>query len=147
MTHHYIVWSPKRTEGFVTNDADDAEYVRCGFRAGMAVSTAGQAFREAYLDEDDDSTELPMTEINMPDGIDYLGVDLAKAAPADPQIEVMAKGSAASLFAVEMLDFQPLTGRNSGARLWQILEAGGIPDGMQVPALLGALRHALGVRA
>lgn len=55
--------------------------------------------------------------------------------------------SAADLFAVEMLDFQPLTERNSGARLWQVLEAGGIPDGMQVPALLGALRHALGVRA
>lgn len=47
-------------------------------------------------------------------------------------------------FVVRMLDFQPLAGRNLGNRLWQILEAGGIRDGEQIPALLGALRHAMG---
>lgn len=50
-------------------------------------------------------------------------------------------------FVVRMLDFQPLAGRNLGDRLWQILEAGGIQDGEQIPALLGALRHALGDQA
>lgn len=74
---YYIVWNPTRTEGFITNDAGDADYVRCGFRAGMSVPSAGQAFREAYLDEDDDSTELPMTEINVPDGVTFFGWDLA----------------------------------------------------------------------
>ena len=147
MTHHYIVWNPARTEGFITTDREDAEFVRTGVRTLPAVSAAGQWFREAYYEDETDHTELPITEIHLPNGIAFLGVDLAKPEPADPQIVTMVNGSAASLFAVEMLDFQPLTEDNSGARLWQILEAGGIPDGMQVSALLGALRHALGARA
>lgn len=47
-------------------------------------------------------------------------------------------------FVVRMLDSQPLTSRNLGNRLWQFLEAGGIQDGEQIQALLGALRHAAG---
>lgn len=74
---YFIIWNPARTEGFITNDPDDAEYVQCGFRAGMAVPTAGQAFREAYCDEGDDSTELPMTELNVPDGVTFMGWDPA----------------------------------------------------------------------
>ena len=74
---YYIVWNPTRTEGFITTDAGDADYVRSGWRDGMAVSTAGEAFREAYCDEDDDSTELPMTELNVPAGVTFLGWDLA----------------------------------------------------------------------
>lgn len=74
---YYIVWNPTRTEGFITNDADDAEYVRCGLQSRFGVSSAGQAFREAYCDEDDDSTELPMTEINVPECVTFLGWDLA----------------------------------------------------------------------
>lgn len=45
-------------------------------------------------------------------------------------------------FVVRMLDFQPLTRRNLGNRLWQFLEAGGIADGEQIQALLGAIVHA-----
>ena len=63
---YYIVWNPTRTEGFITNDAGDAEYVQNGFQGSMAVSSAGQAFREAYCEEGDDSTELPMTELSVP---------------------------------------------------------------------------------
>lgn len=74
---YYIVWNPTRTEGFITNDAGDAEYARTGFQEEMAVSTAGQAFRDAYCEEDDDSTELPMTELNVPDGVTFMGWDLA----------------------------------------------------------------------
>ena len=147
MTHHYIVWNPGRTEGFITTDRNDAEFVRTGVRSQPGVSAAGLGFREAYIDDEEDLTELPITEVHMPDGICYLGVDLAKPEPAPQQETRGDVGSAASLFVVEMLDFQPLTERNSGARLWQVLEAGGIPDGLQVQALLGAMRHALGARA
>lgn len=147
MTHHYIVWNPGRTEGFITTDRVDADFVRTGVRSQPGVSAAGQAFREAYIEDEEDHTELPFTEVHVPEGLCYLGVDLAKPEPAPLQQKHLDVGSAATLFAVEMLDFQAIAPSNGGQRLWQILEAGGIPDGMQVPALLGALRHALRVRA
>ena len=147
MTHHYIVWNPGRTEGFITTDREDADFVRTGVRSQPGVSAAGQAFREEYIEDEEDLTELPFTEVHVPDGLCYLGVDLAKPEPAPPQETRVEIGSAASRFVVEMLDFQAIAPSNGGQRLWQILEAGGIPDGMQVPALLGALRHALGARA
>ena len=50
-------------------------------------------------------------------------------------------------FVVRMLDHQPLADRNLGDRLWQFLAAGGLKDGEQIEALLGALRHAMGDRA
>ena len=71
----------------------------------------------------------------------------ADAQGAQPLQSPAAKGEHLvydEAFVVRMLDFQPLAGRNLGDRLWQILEAGGIRDGEQIPALLGALRHAMG---
>lgn len=65
MTTYYIVWNPARNEGFVTTDPEDADYVRTGFSPNMALPTAGQAFREAYCDDEDDGTELPMQEIEI----------------------------------------------------------------------------------
>lgn len=50
-------------------------------------------------------------------------------------------------FVVRMLDHQPLADRNLGDRLWQFLAAGGLKDGEQIEALLGAIRYAIGERA
>lgn len=74
-----------------------------------------------------------------PSDVSAAQAEAIRLLAADPR-------SPAELFAVEMLDFQPLAESNCGLRFWQILEAGGLPDGRQVPALLGALQHALGAR-
>jgi len=47
----YIVWNETRTEGFITNDPDDAETASTGFRSKFATSTVGEAFYEAYSDD------------------------------------------------------------------------------------------------
>lgn len=69
MSKFYVVWNPGKTEGFVTNDAGDARYVASGIqpRGAYRFSTAGEAFRETYVDMDgeDDGMELEMQEIDL----------------------------------------------------------------------------------
>lgn len=58
---YHIVWNQRKTEGFITNDATDARAVSDGSWSGVN-STVGEAFREAYAD-DDNGEELPMQEV------------------------------------------------------------------------------------
>lgn len=53
----FIVWGG--AEGYVTDDEDDAEFARCGFRATASTSVIAEAMREGYADgADDEETEL-----------------------------------------------------------------------------------------
>lgn len=67
MKTYHIVWNESRTEGYITDDADDATLAATGFQAVPAVSTLALAMREQYADgEDDQDTELPMQTIQLP---------------------------------------------------------------------------------
>jgi len=59
-----IVWNETKTEGFITDDADDAQFAIDGFRASFAVSSVAEAFREAYA-YDDEEIELPLQVIEL----------------------------------------------------------------------------------
>ncbi len=58
----FLVWSPDKSEAFVTENDLDAAYVARGERPGFSCSAAGEAFRDAYCDgtwdDDDDNTDL-----------------------------------------------------------------------------------------
>ena len=58
----YIVWNGAYSEGFVTDDANDAIHARSG-RNPYMCSTVGNAFFELYGDDADDQPDglLPMT--------------------------------------------------------------------------------------
>lgn len=51
---YYIVWNETRTEGYITDDLEDAEYASSGKQAGWSAPTLGVAFREAYEGLEDD---------------------------------------------------------------------------------------------
>lgn len=66
----YVVFAPNGKEGFITDDADQAEYARSGFSGGCkGVSCIGDALRNAYCDEPDedgfDDTELESLEVEI----------------------------------------------------------------------------------
>jgi hypothetical protein len=52
----YIVWNAGRSEGFVTEEYDDAWQASTGHFNAIR-STLGEAFHEAYPDEIEDSGE------------------------------------------------------------------------------------------
>jgi len=61
---YHIVWNSTKTEGYITDSEDDAEFARSGFQANFSSSTLALAMREAYADgEDDDETELPAQSV------------------------------------------------------------------------------------
>lgn len=67
---YHIVWNESKTEGYITDDADDAEFASVGWRAKASCSTLAQAMRESYAnddDEDDDDgpVELPTDTITL----------------------------------------------------------------------------------
>ena len=51
MGKFYIVWNPRRTEGFVTNDPDDALVASTGERLKLGTSAVGECFYETYSDD------------------------------------------------------------------------------------------------
>ena len=63
---YHIVWNSTKTEGYITDSEDDAEFARSGFQANFSSSTLALAMREAYADgEDDDETELPAQSVTI----------------------------------------------------------------------------------
>lgn len=64
MKKYHIVWNKSRTEGFITDDEDDAEYASSGMRCGVGVSCIAEAMRETYCDDDEDE-ELPAQTIEL----------------------------------------------------------------------------------
>lgn len=44
----YIVWNENKSEGFVTDDKDDAKYCSTGKETGFGIPTIAEAFRECY---------------------------------------------------------------------------------------------------
>ena len=63
---YYIVWNSLRTEGYVTDCIEDAEYVATGIHPGIAVPAAGMGFRDAYAECDyDDPDEFEIHPINI----------------------------------------------------------------------------------
>ncbi len=60
---YHIVWNETRTEGFITQDRDDADYTATGISSSFGVSTIGDAFREAYAEYGE---ELEIQEIEIP---------------------------------------------------------------------------------
>ena len=45
----HIVWNETKTEGFITDDADDARFASTGeMSGGFGVSTIGEAFQDCY---------------------------------------------------------------------------------------------------
>ncbi len=66
MGKYYIVWNERRTEGFITDCPEDAEYASSGFQQTGGVSSLAFALRETYLDpEEEESGELPMQEVDL----------------------------------------------------------------------------------
>ena len=62
---YFIVWNDTRSEGFITDDEDDANYTATGISNSFGVTTVGSAFRETYAD-DKDGVELEVEEIEIP---------------------------------------------------------------------------------
>jgi len=60
----YIVWNQTRTEGFITDDRNDALFAAEGISTRNGSSTVGEAFRECYAD-DEDGEALPMQEVEI----------------------------------------------------------------------------------
>ena len=59
----YIVWNPKKNEGFITDDEDDARFTADGISPRFGNPTVGEALRECYCEDDGDG--LPMQEIEL----------------------------------------------------------------------------------
>lgn len=55
--HYYIVWNESKTEGYITDDEDDAEFARVGWLAKASCSTLAQAMRETYANDDDEEDD------------------------------------------------------------------------------------------
>lgn len=51
MDKFYIVWNPTKTEGFITNDPNDAVNASTGDRLTAGVSRVGECFYEVYSDD------------------------------------------------------------------------------------------------
>lgn len=51
MSKYYIVWNPTKTEGFITDDPDDATNASTGERLAAGVSVVGEKFYETYSDD------------------------------------------------------------------------------------------------
>lgn len=67
---YHIVWNKSKTEGFITDDLDDAELVVQGHEAvekamerGMAIPTAGASFAECYGYEPEDAKSLTLQTV------------------------------------------------------------------------------------
>lgn len=60
----YIVWNPTKTEGYITDDKQDAKFTSDGMAGRYGNPTIGEAFRESYAD-DDTGELLPMQEIEI----------------------------------------------------------------------------------
>ena len=58
----YIVWNQTRTEGFITDDRNDALCAAEGLSPRNGSSTVGKTFRECYAE---DGEALPMQEIEL----------------------------------------------------------------------------------
>jgi hypothetical protein len=63
MTQYHIVWNANRSEGFITDDYDDAIQAAYGRQHGHSSSTLGMEFRECY---DDGPIHLQTVEIHPP---------------------------------------------------------------------------------
>ena len=50
MPQYFIVWNADRTEGFITDSADDASKAAGRMHPGGIESTLGAAFRDCYAD-------------------------------------------------------------------------------------------------
>lgn len=59
----YIVWNPKKNEGFITDDKEDADFTADGISRSFGNPTVGEAFRDCYCEDSDDV--LPMQEIEL----------------------------------------------------------------------------------
>jgi len=55
---YIIIWNKERTEGYITNDADDADTAHYGFRNKMGTTAVGERMHEAYT-EDGDEPDYP----------------------------------------------------------------------------------------
>ena len=63
---YHIVWNAKKSEGYITDSEDDAEFAHSGFQACNSCSTLATAMRETYADgEDDTDTELPAQTVTI----------------------------------------------------------------------------------
>lgn len=62
---YFIVWNENRSEGYITDDPEDADYTATGFSSSFGQSTLGVAFRESYA-EDEESDEFEVQEIEIP---------------------------------------------------------------------------------
>lgn len=62
---YFIVWNATRSEGFITDDEDDAHYTSTGISNSFGITTVGEAFRESYAD-DEDGEELEVQEVELP---------------------------------------------------------------------------------
>lgn len=60
----YIVWNHTRTEGFITDDHNDALFAAEGLSPRNGSSTVGETFRECYTD-DEGGEALLMQEIEI----------------------------------------------------------------------------------
>ncbi len=67
---YYIVWNPSKSEGYITNDVNDATFAATGdARQCFGTPTVGEAFREAYCDDEDEEAvalhEFPTQTIEL----------------------------------------------------------------------------------
>jgi hypothetical protein len=60
---YHIVWNKRKTEGYITDDENDATYAQSGIQISVSagMSTLAEALRESYAydDGDDNGIELP----------------------------------------------------------------------------------------
>lgn len=57
MSKYFVVLSPSGKEGYITQDADEAEFAATGFHGTGGVSTLAQAFRDVYFEDPDGDDE------------------------------------------------------------------------------------------
>ena len=67
MKKMYLVWNQSKTEFFGTDDRLDAKYVSTGREqfGSCGVSTAGECFRDTYIEEDDEVLEITTIELDI----------------------------------------------------------------------------------
>jgi len=66
---YHIVWNAQKTEGYITDNEDDATYASSGMVCGVGASTIAEAMREAYAQDedsfDDTEEELPTQTVTI----------------------------------------------------------------------------------
>jgi hypothetical protein len=64
---YHIVWNERKTEGYITDDENDATYAQSGMQISAGVSTLAEALRESYADDDgdDNGIELPAQTVTL----------------------------------------------------------------------------------